>query len=157
MDKTEVAVSKFCCPACWEFFEILSAKHTSEGTMTRMYQIRGRHSTVYPVQLPSWTHPEVVRELIGRFDKYLHEQLLEMMRGHLQNLQMEGIRGSSSLARSGPGHAHKPSLQSVTSAITTATNLSGESNVNDSSPGLDIMMGHLFTGSSSSRSKRRVS
>jgi hypothetical protein len=114
-----------------------------------MYQIRGRHSTVYPVQLPSWTHPEVVRELIVRFDKYLHDQLREMMRGHRRDLQLEDIRGSSSRS----GHAHKPSLQSVTSAITTATNLSGESDVNDSSAGLDIMMGHLFNSSS----KRRVS
>jgi len=153
MDKTEVAVSKFCCIACWDFFEVLSAKHKSESKSegTMMYQIRGRHSTVYPVQLPSWIHPEVVRELSGRFDKYLHEQLLEMMRDHRGELQMKEIRGSSSRS----GHAHKPSFQSVTSAITTATNLSGESNVNDSSAGLDNMMGQVFhTGSSS---KRRVS
>ena len=33
----QVAVSKLCCPACWEYFDVLSKKYISPGT--EMYQI----------------------------------------------------------------------------------------------------------------------
>ena len=139
LDKNEVAVSKLCCPSCWEFFDVLSEKHKLEGT--KMYKIRGRHSTVYPqaVQLPSWTHPEVVQELIKWFDKHLHEQLVDMLTAHRRELDLRELWGLSSRS----GHAHKPSLQSVMSAITTASCTSGDSNVNDSD-GTQPSLGYLW-------------
>jgi hypothetical protein len=134
LDVKEVAVSKLCCPACWEYFDILSEKHLTEG----IYKIRGRHSTVYPVQLPSWSRPDVVQELKQRFGKYLRNELETMWKNHLWDNSLREIGSSRS------GHAHKPSLQSVTSAITNASILSAESNINDES----FKSGRLFGSSS---------
>ena len=62
----------------WEYFSILSERHSLNGMA---YKIRGRHSTLYPVQLlvPSWSSPDVVEELIKRFNNYLREQLETML------------------------------------------------------------------------------
>jgi hypothetical protein len=86
----------------------------------KMYDIRGRHSTVYPVQLPTWSSPDVVRQLVERFDEHLHKQLEKMQQLH--SFQEE-LRSR--------GHKHSPSSQSVISSITDGSNNSAESNVND--------------------------
>jgi hypothetical protein len=83
LNTKEVAVSKLCCPACWENFNILSEKHSLRGE-AEMYKIRGRHSTVFPVQLPIWSPPDVVQELIKRFGRYLRTELDTMWNNHLQ-------------------------------------------------------------------------
>lgn len=85
-----------------------------------MYQIRGRHSTVFPVQLPSWSCPQVVQELIKRFDKYLRDELNTMWQ---KKLELENQENRKSR------HTHTPSLQSVSSAITHASRNSDESNL----------------------------
>lgn len=95
-----------------------------------MYRIRGRHSTVYPVQLPNWSCPDVVKELITRFNRYLKDELITMWEKHLE---MEGKKQLSQLFQDGRkiGHAHHPSLQSVSSAITDSSVLSSGTNLND--------------------------
>jgi hypothetical protein len=35
------------------------------------YKLHGRHSTVYPVQLPIWTDPNIVQALNKRFSMHL--------------------------------------------------------------------------------------
>lgn len=114
LNQNEVAASKLCCPACWEYFDILTNK-------LGLYKIRGRHSTVYPVQLPSWISPDIVQELIRRFSDYLRTELLIMMTNF--NSKAEGIPKS--------GHTHNPSLQSVASAISNASDDSTESNLDN--------------------------
>jgi hypothetical protein len=89
-----------------------------------MYKIRGRHSTVYPVQLPNWSSPDVVKELIKRFGSYLRRELDIMRSSHIW-VQSFQARTSKS------GHAHSPSLQSVSSAITNVSQHSAESNLDD--------------------------
>ena len=117
LNPMELAVSKLCCPACWDYLDILF-KLEKCGGETKMYKIRGRHSTVYPVQLPSWSRPEVVQELIKRFGKYLHKELDTMGTNHKH---WQKAKQS--------GHTHNPSLQSVWSAITNTSNMSGKSNL----------------------------
>jgi hypothetical protein len=87
-----------------------------------MYKVRGRHSTVYPVQLPSWSRPDVVEVLIERFDQYLRTELNTMWEDHVGK-QEEQVPMSR--------HRHNPSLQSVSSAITNASEMSAESNWDD--------------------------
>ena len=58
-----------------------------------MYTIRGRHSTVFPVQLPRWSRPDVVKELIKRYDSYLHIELLNMLQTH----NFEALAASQSM------------------------------------------------------------
>ena len=118
-----MAVSKLSCPACWEYLDILSKFERQRGK-AEMYAIRGRHSTVYPVQLPIWSRPDVVQELIKRFCQYLRSELDTMWTNHLRE-QEKANRVSKS------GHRHNPSLQSVSSAITNASEMSTESNLND--------------------------
>jgi len=112
----EVAVSKLCCPACWEYFDILSKKHGQVPSGAKMYKIRGRHSTLFPVQLPIWTPTDVVEELIIRFKQYLRSQLDTMWRNHQEQVPRSG-------------HRNTPSFQSVSSAITDASKNSAESNL----------------------------
>jgi hypothetical protein len=118
LNPKEVAVSKLCCPACWDFFDVLSEKHRQpEGP--KMYNIRGRHSTVYPVQLPNWSSPDVVKKLIGRYNNYLCNELDTMLNNHKNEHKI--FRSSN--------HTRNPSLQSVSSAITNISQDSADTNV----------------------------
>jgi hypothetical protein len=85
-----------------------------------MFNVRGRHPTVYPVQLPTWSCPDIVKELIVRFSKYLRTELDFMWKSHNKIPEQFGVPNS--------GHAHNPSLQSVSSAITDSSQFSEESN-----------------------------
>jgi hypothetical protein len=127
-----VSVSKLSCPACWDYFDILSEKHRDrhEGPETRFYKIRGRHSTVFPVQLPSWSCPEVVQKLIKRFDGYLLTELDNMWKDHEVVVESNLLREQIESSRR-RGHTHHPSLQSVSSAITDVSILSAQTDLND--------------------------
>ncbi|KIM73336.1 hypothetical protein PILCRDRAFT_93097 [Piloderma croceum F 1598] len=54
---TIIAVSKQCCPACWELLNILR-HHGVE------FHVRGHHTTVHPVELPQWLPRDVMEELV---------------------------------------------------------------------------------------------
>jgi hypothetical protein len=80
----DVAVSKLCCPACWELFEILKAKNPGS------YKVRGRHSTVYPVELPLLLNDEVVEEMVKRFEGHLRAEGQKMINNEqMMNEAME--------------------------------------------------------------------
>jgi hypothetical protein len=87
-----------------------------------MYKLRGRHSTVYPVQLPNWSRPDVVEVLIERFGLYLRNELDKMWQAHVKRQEKRVPKS---------GHKHNPSLQSVSSAITNASEMSAESHTDD--------------------------
>jgi hypothetical protein len=89
-----------------------------------MYKIRGRHSTVYPVQLPNWSCPDVVKKLIRRFDNYLRGELLKMWTEHQSNQSKEQLNFVLAELKRKSGHSNHPSLQSVSSAITVLTDTS---------------------------------
>lgn len=132
-----MAVSKLCCPACWDYFDILSdSERQGSKADSKMFKIRGRHATVYPVQLPDWSHPDVVRELNKRFDGYLRSELDIMSKNYFdkQNRAKQVPRSN---------HRHNPSLQSVSSAITNASDNSVESNLDnfDDVPVRDVERG----------------
>ncbi|KIM81780.1 hypothetical protein PILCRDRAFT_489866 [Piloderma croceum F 1598] len=57
MDQTIIAVSKRCCPVCWELLDILRDK-------CKQFHVCGRHSTLFPVELPSW----LSEDYMGRND-----------------------------------------------------------------------------------------
>jgi hypothetical protein len=122
LNPEEVAVSKLCCPACWEYLNILGGTKKE----TPMYKVRGRHSTVYPVELPIWSCHDDVQELIKRFSKYLREEFDTMWINHLR---VQKQRNAKQVPKS--GHRYNPSLQSVSSAITDASDKSSESNLDD--------------------------
>jgi ferredoxin-fold anticodon binding domain-containing protein len=79
------------------------------------------------VQLPDWTCPNVVRELIRRFDKYLHIEIDEMYEGHKKDEDWKEVREKIKMS----GHKHTPSMQSVSSALTDSSQCSDRSNASD--------------------------
>lgn len=58
--------------------------------------VRGRHSTPFPVQLPAWLPREVVKEMVSIFEIFVLEEL--------------SVLGKNSLST----HSRKLSLQSQT-------------------------------------------
>lgn len=119
LDPKDVAVSKLCCPACWVYFDILHKRQNLEGN-EKMYNIRGRHSTVYPVQLPIWTSPDIVQELNKQFSQLLVEQLTNLR---------ESRMAASSASKS--GHRSSNSMESVLSAVTSVSKTTNSSNLDD--------------------------
>jgi hypothetical protein len=91
-----IAVSKLCCPVCWELLAVLRGD-------TNKYQVRGRHATVYPVDLPAWLPAGVLEEMIRRFRIYLRDELLILIdqehnskKRHAHSLSMESAGFSTS-------------------------------------------------------------
>ena len=66
-------VSKRCCPICWELLDILRGE-------TKRFRVRGRHATLYPVELPEWLSPWVVDKMIIRFQEILYDEILRMLK-----------------------------------------------------------------------------
>jgi len=72
MDKAIIAVSKRCCPVCWELMDILR-------TEPKQFQVRGRHATLLPVELPSWLEKGHIDEMITRFKQIVRDELVDML------------------------------------------------------------------------------
>jgi hypothetical protein len=69
-----MSVSRLCCPVCRAFFEILKDKKMVCNPM-----IRGSHSNLFPVQLPTWTPLKIRKKMEEQFLGYLRDELVEMM------------------------------------------------------------------------------
>src|SRR6266436_3470737 len=72
MDQTIIAVSKRSCPVCWELLDILRNK-------CKRFHVRGRHSILFPVELPSWLSDDCMDEMISRFKQIVRDELIDMM------------------------------------------------------------------------------
>jgi hypothetical protein len=68
-------VSKPCCPACWELLDILRDE-------TDQFAVAGRHTTIYPVELPHWLPDTVLEKMLVRFNMILLDQLYILDREH---------------------------------------------------------------------------
>lgn len=69
-----IAVSKLCCPVCWELLSILEGKPPSVT--------RGRHSTLYFQHLPSWLPRQVLEKMLKRFRMFAAVELGRAHRKH---------------------------------------------------------------------------
>jgi hypothetical protein len=72
VNTTSISVSKLCCPVCWEFLTLLRGE-------TDDFKVRGRHTTVAPVDLPAWVPEEVMKEMVERFRAIVRGQVLEVV------------------------------------------------------------------------------
>jgi hypothetical protein len=68
-----ISVSKLCCPVCWELFKLLGLEES--------LSLRGSHSTIYPVELPSWLPSEIVEEMYKLFLNHLRQEIEIMLEG----------------------------------------------------------------------------
>jgi hypothetical protein len=62
-----IAVSKLCCPICWEIIKILRGNGEE-------FEMRGRHSMLYALELPQHLPFEVLDGLIQRFKGFLQTE-----------------------------------------------------------------------------------
>lgn len=67
LDSSTIAVSKLCCPVCWELLMILGNKDN--------FHIDGYHKTLFQVELPDWLPLEMVVKLTTRFEEILLQQI----------------------------------------------------------------------------------
>ena len=99
-----IAVSKFCCPVCWELLKVLN--ETNDHNLE--FVVRAHHSHLYPVCLPPWLPDHVMNRMIECFGKKLYKQLCllpsqpasevprSFVPGHYKNLSLESAGGSVS-------------------------------------------------------------
>ena len=75
-DNSTIAVSKLCCPVCWELLKILRNDDSTD------FHVDGHHETLFQVELPEWLPLEIVVELTAQFEKILLEQIKTLVRHH---------------------------------------------------------------------------
>jgi hypothetical protein len=68
-DKSSIAVSKPCCPVCYEFLDVLRDD-------TPDFHIRGRHTTFYPVNFPHFLPQNILETMVDRFRQHLRQELI---------------------------------------------------------------------------------
>ena len=86
-----IAVSKFCCPVCWELLRILR----NDGN----FHVDGYHRTLTQVELPEWLPLEIVVKITARFEEILLQQiktLKERRKRHASNPSGQSGDGLSS-------------------------------------------------------------
>src|SRR5882762_5521596 len=66
-DDSMIAVSKLCCPVCWELLRILRIGDN--------FHVDGYHKTLTQVELPEWLPLEIVVKLTARFEEILLRQI----------------------------------------------------------------------------------
>jgi hypothetical protein len=69
-----VAVSKLCCPICWDLFEVVR----DEGGLPEL-SVRGHHPSLCMVRLPSTLPKSVLIAMINRYRSRLHQELGTMV------------------------------------------------------------------------------
>jgi hypothetical protein len=62
---------------------------------TNRFGVRGRHSTLFPVELPSWLSEDDMHEMITRFKQLLLGEIYDMMRRYRRTLSRQSISNSS--------------------------------------------------------------
>jgi hypothetical protein len=84
-------VSKRCCPVCSELLNILrDTKHP--------FRVRGRHPTVFPVDLPPWLPRDVLLQMIARFRCFLLDEIKTMMSPKLQHKRTSSEQSLSAMS-----------------------------------------------------------
>jgi hypothetical protein len=105
LDPTVVAVSRLCCPTCWEFLQVLKNGDKIQENLW----VHGHHSTLLPVELPDWLPANVLQEMVLRYRRHLSDKLGWFSR-------LKGLPGVK------PCHGCRPSY----SGATTSTRQSDE-------------------------------
>lgn len=85
-----IAVSKLCCPVCWEGLKIFR----DDELRGDVFNVRGRHSSLYLMELPPWLPSDALDSLLLRFRELSGQELSKMI---------ENLKGL------GPGHKRTPS------------------------------------------------
>ena len=75
-----IAVSKLCCPVCWELLQVLRKDSDINPINTPpQFTVRGSHSRVYATMLPPWIRPQQKEQMMSKFQSYLGSELVAMV------------------------------------------------------------------------------
>ncbi|KIM77717.1 hypothetical protein PILCRDRAFT_11806 [Piloderma croceum F 1598] len=80
LDNSTIAVSKPCCPVCWELLKLLR-----NDASTNFY-VDGHHKTLSQVELLEWLPLEIVVKLTARLEKILLDQIKMMVKSHKRHM-----------------------------------------------------------------------
>ena len=89
-DDSVIAVSKLCCPVCWELLKILRNDDSTN------FHVDGHHKTLFQVELPDWLPLKIVVKLTARFEKILLDQIRTLVKRHVINPSGQSGDGFSS-------------------------------------------------------------
>lgn len=103
MKPDRIAVSKPCCPVCWEFLELLKATTFPGAPLSESYQVRSRHTELVPVELPPETPVAVLEGMIKRFRRFLLVEFNSWLRdactaGHSRDFSVQSDSGLSTMS-----------------------------------------------------------
>ena len=86
--KVTIAVSKPCCPVCWELVTIFNHQNqttqeqgpeSGDHTLPVRFLTRGRHPHLYPVDLPDILDEGIKDELLTKFSITLLDDLTKLV------------------------------------------------------------------------------
>ena len=84
-----IAVSKACCPVCWEILTIFNRLYKG-GSSQVHFQARGRHANLYAVDLPDILDECIKDELLTKFGITLLQHLVSLF--ELEDSKMAGTK-----------------------------------------------------------------
>jgi hypothetical protein len=67
-----LAISKLCCPICWDFFQILQGFKPEFRAI-----VHGFHCALSMVHLPDWIPEELVEAMVSLYSDHLCQELQE--------------------------------------------------------------------------------
>jgi hypothetical protein len=120
MDVDSIGVSKLCCPICWDLLNYLAGRDNH-------FAVRGRHSTLYEVELPDGLSLDALKKMVKIYEDKLRSELIGLARG------------------TGMETARTPSGQSNTNS---ASSYSTFSDNDDSDPDIEAPNVHEHDGDS---------
>lgn len=117
-----VAVSKQCCPVCWDLITLL---RNSRGSSPRL-AIRGYHPHIYPLVLPPCISDEIRAEMDSKFLGYLGSELVQLMTDIMAVPSSGATDVSKSTHRRQASNCSTFSQESSTTLCSVSSNSEGE-------------------------------
>jgi len=94
--KFTIAVSKSCCPVCWDIMDILNRQ---QGSSVVHFQAQGRHPNLYPVDLPAILDEHIKDELLTKFSITLLKNLVSLFEEDARAAQAKHRRSESNVSQ----------------------------------------------------------
>jgi hypothetical protein len=96
--KYMIAVSKSCCPVCWDIVKIFD-RQNKEKRSPVCFQARGRHPNLYPVDLPDILDEGIKDELLTKFSITLLKDLVSLFEADARAARAKHSRIDSNVSQ----------------------------------------------------------
>ena len=92
-----IAVSKACCPVCWDIAKIFNRLSTEKPSQVH-FQAHGRHPNLYPVDLPDILDEGIKDELLVKFSITLLKDLVSLFEADTRAANANHTRSGSNVS-----------------------------------------------------------